>query len=76
MKIFGFDMEFDHNKLRKKIEASKESDTKGYICVIDGPSLARSYKNSAFMELLQNSYAIPVMAALWRLWRRIYARDS
>ena len=31
MKIFGFDMEFDHNKLRKKIEASKESDTKGYI---------------------------------------------
>lgn len=57
MKIFGFDMEFDHNKLRKKIEASKERDTKGYICVIDGPSLARSYKNSAFMELLQNSYA-------------------
>lgn len=57
MKIFGFDMEFDHAKLRKKIELSRNKDTKGYICVVDGPSLARSYKNPAFLELLQQSYA-------------------
>ena len=57
MKIFGFDIEFDHNELRRKIESSSKRDTKGYICVVDGPSLARSYKNAAFLTLLQQSYA-------------------
>ena len=57
MKIFGFDMEFDHNELRRKIESSSNRNTKGYICVVDGPSLARSYKNPAFLDLLQESYA-------------------
>lgn len=57
MKIFGFDMEFDHNELRRKIESSCDKNTKGYICVVDGPSLARSYKNPAFLNLLQESYA-------------------
>ena len=57
MKIFGFDMEFDHNELRRKIESSSNRNTKGYICVVDGPSLARSYKNPAFLNLLQESYA-------------------
>ena len=57
MKIFGFDMEFDHNELRRKIESSSNRNIKGYICVVDGPSLARSYKNAAFLNLLQHSYA-------------------
>lgn len=57
MRIFGFDMEFDHNKIRNKIELCTNRDTKGYICVIDGPSLARSYKNADFLELLQHSFA-------------------
>ena len=29
MKIFGFDIEFDHNELRRKIESSSKRDTKG-----------------------------------------------
>ncbi len=57
MRIFGFDMEFDHDELRRKIESSSNRNTKGYICVVDGPSLARSYKNAAFLTLLQQSYA-------------------
>ena len=52
MKIFGFDMEFDHNELRRKIESSSNRNIKGYICVVDGPSLARSYKNAAFLNLV------------------------
>ena len=57
MRIFGFEMEFDHDELRRKIESSSNRNTKGYICVVDGPSLARSYKNAAFLNLLQQSYA-------------------
>lgn len=57
MRIFDFDIEFDHNELRRKIESSSNRNTKGYICVVDGPSLARSYKNAAFLNLLQQSYA-------------------
>ena len=37
MKIFGFDMEFDHNELRRKIESSSNRNIKGYICVVAGP---------------------------------------
>lgn len=57
MRIFGFDMEFDHDKLRGKIAASKKKDARGYICVVDGPSLARSYKSPSFLKLLQEAYA-------------------
>lgn len=57
MRIFGFDLEFNHDKLRDKIEASKNKDVRGYICVVDGPSLARSYKSPSFLKLLQEAYA-------------------
>ena len=57
MKIFGFDIEFDHDRLRQKIADSKNRSVKGYICVVDGPSLARSYQVPVFLRVLQDAYA-------------------
>lgn len=57
MKIFGFEIEFDKDELRKKIEAGHEGNVKGYICVVDGPSLTRSHTNVEFMQVLQQAYA-------------------
>lgn len=75
MKIFGFDLEFDHNAIRDKISRCKDGNTKGYVCIVDGPSLARSYQEQKFMDLLQHAYfnscdggTIAVMAS--RLYKR------
>lgn len=57
MNIFGFHIEFDHDALRQKINTCCKELCKGYICVVDGPSLARSYQNPDFMHLLQDAYA-------------------
>lgn len=56
MKIFGFELEFDHDKVRKNIDDCCEKHGKGFVCIIDGPSLVRSYTSPEFMNMLSQAY--------------------
>ena len=56
MKIFGFELEFNHDIIRKKIEECCHNHDKGYVCIVDGPSLVRSHINPDFLHLLQGAY--------------------
>lgn len=56
MNIFGFELEFNHNIIRQKIERCCREHDKGYVCIVDGPSLVRSHTNPDFLHLLQGAY--------------------
>lgn len=56
MKIFGFELEFNHDEIRQKIEKCCKERSKGYVCIVDGPSLVRSHTNPEFLHLLQGAY--------------------
>ena len=56
MKIFGFELEFNHDTIRKMIEDCCHKGRKGYVCIVDGPSLVRSHTNPDFLLLLQGAY--------------------
>ena len=56
MDIFGFELEFNHDTIRKKIEDCSKEHGKGYVCIVDGPSLVRSHTNQDFLHLLQGAY--------------------
>ena len=56
MKIFGFELEFNHDAIRQKIEDCCKKHGKGYVCIVDGPSLVRSHTNPDFLHLLQDAY--------------------
>ena len=55
MKIFGFELEFNHDSIRKKIEECCQKQEKGYACIVDGPSLVRSHTNPDFLQVLQGA---------------------
>lgn len=56
MEIFGFELEFNHDKIRQMIEDCCTKHIKGYVCIVDGPSLVRSHTNPEFLHLLRGSY--------------------
>ena len=56
MEIFGFELEFNHDTIRQKIEDCCHQHSKGYVCIVDGPSLVRSYTTPEFMHILQGAY--------------------
>lgn len=56
MKIFGFELEFNHNIIRQKIEDCCHNHGKGYVCIVDGPSLVRSHTEPTFLKVLQEAY--------------------
>lgn len=56
MKIFGFELEFNHDTIRQKIEECSHNRSKGYVCIVDGPSLVRSHTDSEFMKVLRGAY--------------------
>lgn len=56
MKIFGFEIEFNKSVLRNRLEDCITRRDKGYVCIVDGPSLVRSYKNLEFMQVLHGAY--------------------
>ena len=56
MIIFDFDLEFNHDTIRRKIERCCREHDKGYVCIVDGPSLVRSYTDPAFLQTLQNAF--------------------
>lgn len=56
MKIFGFELEFNHDTIRQKIEDCCHTRGKGYVCIVDGPSLVRSHTDPAFMRVLEGAY--------------------
>ena len=56
MKIFGFELEFNHDIIRQKLERCCREHDKGYVCIVDGPSLVRSHTNPDFLHLLQGAY--------------------
>lgn len=56
MKIFNFELEFNHNIIRQKIEDCCHNHDKGYVCIVDGPSLVRSHTEPAFLKVLQEAY--------------------
>jgi N-acetylglucosaminyldiphosphoundecaprenol N-acetyl-beta-D-mannosaminyltransferase len=56
MNIFGFELEFNHNIIRQKIEDCCLQHGKGYVCIVDGPSLVRSHTNPDFLHVLKGAY--------------------
>jgi len=56
MEIFGFELEFNHNKIRQMIEDCCKKRSKGYACIVDGPSLVRSHTNPVFLRVLKGAY--------------------
>lgn len=56
MNIFNIELEFNHNTIRQKIEDCCRKRGKGYVCIVDGPSLVRSHTEPAFLQTLQNAY--------------------
>lgn len=56
MRIFGFQLEFDHNTVRQNIERCCAERGKGYVCIVDGPSLVRAHTTPDFLELLNGAY--------------------
>lgn len=56
MRIFGFEIEFNKFVFRQRMEDCIARRDKGYVCIVDGPSLARSYQNPEFMQVLHAAY--------------------
>lgn len=56
MKIFGFELEFNHDIVRLNIENCCGMGGKGYVCIVDGPSLVRSHTTPKFLDLLNGAY--------------------
>lgn len=56
MEIFGFDLEFNHDTIRHHIEQLCAKQGKGYVCIVDGPSLVRSHTNTEFLRVLNGAY--------------------
>lgn len=56
MKIFGFELEFNHDIIRQKIEDCCHKHDKGYVCIVDGPSLVRSHTEPTFLRVLEGAY--------------------
>lgn len=55
MEIFGFELEFNHDAIRHKIEDCCAKHGKGYACIVDGPSLVRSHTNPDFLRVLKGA---------------------
>ena len=56
MEIFDFELEFNHDIIRQKIEkCCTGAEDKGYVCIIDGPSLVRSHTNADFLRVLKGA---------------------
>ena len=55
MKIFNIELEFNHDTIRQKIERCCREHDKGYVCIVDGPSLVRSHTDPEFLRVLQGA---------------------
>lgn len=55
MNIFGFSLEFNHDTVRRNIETCCHERSKGYVCIVDGPSLVRSYTTPEFLDVLNRA---------------------
>lgn len=55
MNIFGFSLEFNHDTVRRNIENCCRDRGKGFVCIVDGPSLVRSHTNPDFLQLLREA---------------------
>ena len=51
-KYFDIYLEFDKNKIDKKINDAIEQNKKGYVCVVDGNVLATAYKQNEYKEII------------------------
>ena len=57
MEIFDFEIEFNHDNIRRKIDdCCTGAEDKGYVCIVDGPSLVRSHSNPDFLRVLKGAY--------------------
>jgi N-acetylglucosaminyldiphosphoundecaprenol N-acetyl-beta-D-mannosaminyltransferase len=51
-KYFGLYLEFDKNKVDKRIDDAIDQNIKGYVCVVDGNVLATAYKRNEYKSII------------------------